>query len=126
MSKLADLFNEIQNAYMDEGQPTDEMIDVTVPSFRLRIFGNPETMWQVLWQEYPGVTGMKFAGCVIGENPYNIFMVGLRRINDKVNVFQHILGHEFTHLVKQVVADIYNNRDTQASVIFNPDDLGKL
>lgn len=123
---FAQPFNDFQRTFNEYGEDTSERIDVTIPSFRLRIFGSIEDLWQTLWTEFPETDGQKYAGCVIGDNPFNVFVLGLRQIDNKLNPQTLILGHEIVHLLKQVIADRDNGRDTDASIVFNPDDLSKL
>lgn len=121
---LAILFNAYQIAFNQTGNDSMEKIVIEIPSFVLHLYGSPATMWADLNAEF-GYDGQP-AGCVIGENPYHIYLCGLRKVGDKYNVNHLMLGHEFLHLVKQIVADVENNRDTQASIILNPDDVAVL
>lgn len=121
---LALLFDAYQIASESIGEPSKEILEIEIPSFVLHLYGSPATMWADLNAEF-GYDGQP-AGCVIGENPYHIYLCGLKEVGDKLTVNHLILGHEFLHLVKQVVADAKNNRDTQASIILDPDALPYL
>ena len=126
MGRLGELFNEYQEASERVGDPTAKELHVQMPVFVLHLYGQPSLMWNDLWARYPEMQGRKVAGCVIGENPYHVFLCGLRKVGEKYTVNHLMLGHEILHLVKQVVADQENNRDTGASIILNPDDVAQL
>ncbi len=123
---LALLFDAYQIAFNRTGKDSREKIVIEIPSFVLHLYGNPEDLWADLWEQFPEVHGWEVAGCVIDENPYHVFALGLRDVKGKLLNNHLITGHEFSHLLDQVIADRDNNREVLDSILLNPDDVAAL